>query len=43
MRAVASSNEPVGAGELLEEPQLTAGSYRVQYPVSDGCDSDGGI
>ena len=27
MRAVASSDEPVGAGELLEEPQLTAGSY----------------
>ena len=42
MRAVASSNEPVGAGELLEEPQLTAGSYWVQYPVSDGCDCDGG-
>ena len=21
---------------------MTAGSYRVQYPVSDGCDSDGG-
>ena len=42
MRAVASSNEPVGAGELLEEPQLTAGSYRVQYPVSNGCDCDGG-
>ena len=42
MRAVASSDEPVGAGELLEESQLTAGSYRVQYPVSDGCDSDGG-
>ena len=42
MRAVASCDEPVGAGELLEEPQLTADSYRVQYPVSDGCDSDSG-
>ena len=31
MRAVASSDEPVEAGELLEEPQLTAGTIRVRY------------